>query len=762
MASVSPLPFRNRRPPDEPPAFVPAVSIEPEPFDPRRLLGALRRRKYLIGGIMLLGAGLGMLWANQIVPLYSAQVTLVIEGKRQNIVNIESVAQGLTPDFYTNETQAAVIASRENVGRVVDRLNLYEHRLFDPSRAPPSAGLLDVVRAAARGWLGGEAEEAREAFDPFAGMTPEERRAARREHLIDAFLGGLSVIPSQRARLVTVSYSSHDPVFAAEAANATAEAYLREQLDSRGSVTQRASQWLSQRAGELRDRLIESETRLEEFRRKAGISESEGGSNVLRDQIAKMNADLVASRARRTEAEARYQQIQTLLTASGGTETAAAVLDSPLIQRLREQETVVLRKIAELRTQLRGQHPRLILAENELKDLRDKISNEVGKIVTSLGNELEIAQVRERNLQAELNRLERAMEEQNQAAVSLRALQTEVQANRQLYETVIARFKETDVVDDGLQEADARIISRATVPGMPYYPQKRMMVIVALFFATMIGVGIAILLELLDSGFRTAAQLEDMTGLPAIGGIPRLKRADRRKSPHQVVVQRPNSAYGEAIRSVRTALMLSGIEEAPRTVLITSSVSGEGKTSLSLSLAALAAHSGQRAIVIDCDMRHPSVHEALGTDNEAGLSDYLAGHAELGDVIDIDPDTGLHFILAGSRVPHPAELLGSNQMRALLHRLSGMYELVVLDLPPLLAVSDALVLARVVDRAIYVVRWETTKRETAVAGIKQLVDAGANMAGVVLSQIDIRKQHRYGYQGAGGYYYGHNPKYYSE
>ena len=761
MASVTPLPFRRRRPPDDPPSGRSSVTVEPEPFDPRRLFAALLRRKYMILGFMAVGAGLGVLYATQLVPRYSAETTLLIEGKRQNVVNIESVAQGITPDFFTNETQAAVIQSREIAGKVVDRLDLYNDPLFNPPSQPREAGTLDVIRAAVRGWFGGD-KDAKIPVDPYAGMTPEERRAARRQELIDAFLGGLTVSPSQRALLVTVSYSSTNPEFAAKAANGVAEAYIREQLESKGNVTQRASQWLSQRAADLRRRLIDSETRLEQFRRQSGITEGQGGSNVLRDQLAKINGDLVAARARRSEAEARYQQVQSLLKSGGGSDTAAAVLDSPLIQRLREQETVVLRKISELRTQLREGHPRMQLAQNELVDLRSKISAEVNKIIINLGSELEIARVREATLAAELKRLEGAIEQQNEAAVTLRALQTEAQANKQLYETIVARFKETDVVDEGLQEADARVISRATVPSAPYYPQKRVIFAVALFFSTVVAVALAVVLELLDSGFRTQQQIEDMTGLPAIGAVPRLPRSARDRPPHQVAAQRPNSAYGEAIRTVRTALLLSGVDEPPRTVLITSSVSNEGKTSLSLSVSALAARSGQRAICLDCDMRHPSVHEALGVSNDAGLSNYLTGQVELSDVIEIDPDTGLHFIVAGTRVPHPAELLGSSQMQALLHKLAAMYELVVLDMPPLLAVSDSLVLTRVVDRVIYLVRWEKTRRETACAGIKQLVDAGARMAGVVLTQIDVKKQSRYGYSGAGGYYYGQNPKYYSE
>lgn len=758
MASVTRFPLRRRAGQPEPPP--PPLGVDDHPFDPRRLLGALLARKYMIGAIVVMGVGLGLLYANQITPLFSAQSTLLIEGVQQKVVNIESVAQGIKPDYYTNETQAAVIRSRDLIGKVVDKLDLYNNPLFNPELSPPKAGVLEALHATIAGWFGGG--QAKRRLDPYAGMTPAEKRGAQRESLIDTFLAGLTVTPSQRALLVTVEYVSPDAETAAKAANAVAEAYIRQQLERKDTVTQKATEWLSQRATEMRQKVIDSERRLEDYRRKTGIMEVQG-VNLLREEIAKVNNDLIAARAKRVEAEARYQQVQSMLKSSGDPNTLAAVLDSPLIQRLREQEAQVVRKIAELRTRLRPGHPDMILANSELQDLDKKIAAEVNKIVINLGNELQIARVRENNLNGELHRLERQVDSQNQAAANLKALQTEVQANKQLFETINSRFKETSVVDEGLQQPDAHIISRATVPAQPFYPQKRVILAIAMFFSAAIGIGIAIVLELLDSGFRTPEHLEEMTGLPTIGAVPRLGRADRHHLPHQVITLRPNSGYSESVRSIRTALMLSDPDSAPRTLLITSSVSGEGKTSLSLSLASLAARSGQRVIALDCDFRHPNLHIALKSPNTSGLCNYLTGQAELDEVVEIDPATGMHYIAAGARAPHPTDLLSSSRMHALLRRLETLYDVVILDAPPLLAVSDALVLVRAVDRVVYLVRWEKVRRETAIAGLKQLVDAGANIAGTVLTQVDLKKQHRYGYRGAGGsYYYGQNREYYND
>jgi polysaccharide biosynthesis transport protein len=318
------------------------------------------------------------------------------------------------------------------------------------------------------------------------------------------------------------------------------------------------------------------------------------------------------------------------------------------------------------------------------------------------------------------------------------------------------------VVDDDLQQADAKVISRAVVPGSPYYPQKSVIYTIALFFAAAIGIALSIVLELLDNGFRTTKQLEEMTGYPTLGSVPKLSRQDRHEYPHNVAAKKPNSQFGEAVGSIRTSLLLTGVDQVPKVVLVTSSVPGEGKTSISLCLSSMAARAGQRAIVVDCDLRRAGLHQTLGVSNNLGLSNYLTGQVELSEVIDMEPSTGLHYITAGARVPHPTDLLGSQQMYGLLHQLSSSYDLVVLDTPPLLAVSDALVLVREADRTIFVVRWEKTRRDFVAAAMRQLTESGAKIAGLVMSQVDLKKQGSGSYSSGSGYYYGDGPKYYSD
>jgi polysaccharide biosynthesis transport protein len=238
-------------------------------------------------------------------------------------------------------------------------------------------------------------------------------------------------------------------------------------------------------------------------------------------------------------------------------------------------------------------------------------------------------------------------------------------------------------------------------------------------------------------------------------------RKGRSARPHELAVTKPGSIYGEAVRTIRTALLLSDSERPPVTLLVTSSVPNEGKTSTALSIACQSAKTGQRCIVLDCDLRQSAIHTHFGVPNQIGLADYLVGKARLEEVIEIDPISGAHFIPAGARAPNPIELLGSAQMRRLIKALSQAYDLVVMDTPPVLAVSDALVMVRHVDATVFLIRWEKTRRQAAVSGLKLALEAGAHLAGVVLSQVDVKRHAQYDYADSGYYYGGYN-KYYTE
>jgi polysaccharide biosynthesis transport protein len=736
-------------------------------FDLGQVMHTLWRRKMIIIATSFIMTVLAIFGVMQATPLYVAEAELVVEQQRERALEFSQVLGGGRLDRYTNQTEAAVLMSRGLAGKVVDELDLVNHPLFNYTLAEPEPeGLMDkidiegFIKGLIPDWVREELKgESKGAEDPAAAFTKEELAAFFREDVIESFLGGVDVITSDRSRVLVVSYISADPDFAAEAANALAEVYINETVLRKFAANARATDWLNQQSSELRQRLEASQTSLEAHRRSMGFVDIKGQSSLLAQQLAQLNIDMVRARSTRAEADARFQQIKKLLDSEAGIESAATVLDSPLIQKLREQETDVIRQLAELRTQLRGQHPRLILKESELTDLRKKIGREVEKITASLGNELEIAGIRETTMGDEINRLKEAIHKQNESVVTLRALESEVAANDSIYQAILTRFKETDVQDDVTQQADARLISPAVPPLRPSFPRKKVIVFVVMMASTVAGIVLVFVLEHMDSSFRSLPQIEQMTGVPPLGIMPKLQGfAMRHLRPQDAVLEQSNSMFAESIRSIRTAIMLSS-RPPPCAILVTSSVPSEGKTSLSLTLGRSAGKAGQRTIVVDCDMRLPSVHEELDIPNLRGLAEYLEGSAELEEIIEIDDQSGMHFITAGHNAPNPTDLLNSSRMAQLVERLRQGYDFVVFDTPPVLAISDALVLSKHMDKCIYAVRWGETNRTAVKVGLRNLLESRADVAGVVLTQVDARKHSGYTYGGHNDTY-GTYAKYY--
>ena len=464
-------------------------------LDLRRILSILKRRKVMILGVMFVITSLAALVVSQLTPLYRAEVKLVVEGSRQNIAPIQAVVQGLNPDVMTNETEAAILTSRELAAKAVERLNLVNNPLYNPDLLPKKKGLLSAIFDPITEALFGGAGPSPEA----AGIAPEEKRRELVQATIDKYLRALTVTASDRSRVLALQFVSPDARVAALGANTTAELYILDQLAAKGETTSRASDWLKQHVEELHERVIESEQKLEDYRRQSGIIDT-GGASVYQSQLGRLDEELVLARTKLAESEARAQQVQGLVK-SGNLDTAAAVLDSKIIQSLTDQEAQVSRKLAELKTQLKDTHPQVKLTEHELADIKGKISSEVEKIAANLNNELAIARVRAANLAGQVADMQRKVGQQNESEVTLRSLESEVKANKTIYETLNARLKETNIQQDAsMQQPDARIISRATVPGTPFYPRRDLMILAALVVSAALGMALALVVEYLELG----------------------------------------------------------------------------------------------------------------------------------------------------------------------------------------------------------------------------------------------------------------------
>lgn len=725
-------------------------------LDLRDLLNTLWRRKMMIFSTVILITALTALTVLQITPRYTATTNVMLETRQNNVVDIESVMSGMSAEMATVLSEVEVIRSSSLIRRVVHKLNLIRDPEFNGElrKKPWYQEYLDLETYVSKEFLITVGLRKQKVM-----LAEEEARERLEAQVIEAIKGGLSVAPVRRSLVISISFTSENARKAALISNAIAEHYIVDQLEAKFEATRRATSWLNERIGALRDKVKKTEAAVEAYRSKT--SGRIGQSSKMTDQqISDLNTQLILASTEKAEADARLQQVEQLLSAPGDDlNSAAEVLNSPLIQRLRDQEAQVLRKVSELSSRYGDRHPRMIKARAEYTDLGKSIEREVKKIAQSLRNEMQIARVRQNTLQQNLNRLELRSGKQGKAAIKFRELEREAQANRLLYENFLSRFKETSE-QENLQQADTRIISRADVPLGASFPKKKLTVILAMVGSLFLAVVLVFVVERLDNSFRSSEQLENMTGIPVIGMVPLVTSLLGRKNVSRYLLDNPSSSVSESVRSLRTSLLLSNVDNPPKVIGVTSTVPSEGKSTIAMWLAQVAATSGQKVLLVDADLRRPSVHKNLNIDNSFSLVELLAEDCSLEQAVQKDEQSGV-FILPGKSVQASAlDMLSSNHMATFIQSFRQHFDLIIIDAPPILAVSDAKIIGQIADKMLYTVQWDSTPKKLVQAGLRAATDANIDLAGAVLTQVNTRKHARYGY-GDYGYYYGKYKDYYT-
>ncbi|MDJ0927262.1 MAG: polysaccharide biosynthesis tyrosine autokinase [Gammaproteobacteria bacterium] len=689
------------------------------------ILAALRRRIWVLLGVVLPVVALTFGALTLITPRYTAELLIMIESDgNSRFVSLDSVVAGLAGDAESIQSEAHVLASRALADRVVQQLGL--------DRDPEFTARIDS--------------------DLTAG--------AAYSAVLDAYAERLEIAPLENSRVIAVRFSSEVAEKSAEIANAVANEYLQSRLETKFELTRQANTWLGGRIAELRGKVADAEAAVERARGELGLLEGDG-LTLASQELVELNTQLVIARTDRAEAEARLQQVERLTRTPSGVASSTAVLESPLIQRLREQEAEVERRVAELSSELGDKHPRMIQLRAEAADLRNRIDREADKVIAGLRNQVSVARARERALSESLDQMKARVTVANQDEIQLRALEREAEANRALLDTLLARQKETLSQEDlDFQQPDATVFSPAVVPAEPSYPRKAIVLGLATVGSIILGLLVVLLLELLDSGFRSGEQFEQYTGVASIGFVPTVRKPAEYRTMPGYLAGRPTSAFGESMRTLNWSLRLAFPDDPPRTVLFTSALPGEGKTTIASCMATAESNAGRRVVLIDADIRQPECHDLTGVDREPGLTNLLAGDASLNDVLATSEWSGLHVIAAGTPSPNAPNLLGSRRMKALLAKLVERYDLVIIDSPPVMAAADSRILCTLADATVLVARWGKTRRQNARLAVRQLQAAGARLAGGLLSMVDAKRNAHYGY-GDSGAYSGDLDKYYA-
>ncbi len=720
--------------------------------DLRGLVMMLWRQKFVVIAAMVVGIILAGLAVALIKPLYTGRTLLLIEANAGSGYSkeIEALAASLKRNNSVALSEIEVIRSRNLARKIVMKYEL----MNDPAFNPQTHGVAPLNS----GRPGGDFK-ALSVYTTEMPDLPDDVMDKNVANVVSRFLSRLSVRSVPGSNAVQIEYLANTPQQAAMIANAVADSYIEQRLDNKFESAKKVRGWLDKRLVQLREQVRMAEAQVIDYKARYNIMEGTR-SGVSQEELSQLNQQLVEARVRRADAEAKYEQISGFAKNTEKIENAPDVFRSDLVQKLKLDAAIQQSKLEELKARYGPKHPQIIEARSELEAVRSILKAEVMRTVESIKNELSLAQIQVETLERNMRERSGTQLDEGAAMIRLRELEREAEASRMIYDSFLETYKKGDEQEE-LQDPDARILSYASPPTSSSYPNKRLIMSLGAVASLFAGLALAIILEKLDNTFRSAAQLEQATGVSCYGMIPALKEADP-KEMARYVMTKPSSTLAESVRSLRTTLGLRNLNLNGKTQIITmtSSFPGEGKTTLSVWLARLAAKSGEKVLLIDADLRRPNVHRLVNLKNDATLVDYLTGLKELDEVIQKDDASGMHVIRAAS-VPNSAlDLINSEKMRKFLTSLRQVYGLIIIDSPACLAVSDSVILATLSDATLYTVSWDETPREVVLSGVKQFVDAGYDRMALVLTNVDIKRHAQYGY-GDSIYYYGRYKEYYA-
>jgi polysaccharide biosynthesis transport protein len=677
-----------------------------------------------LGALILTGLAMVM-----ITPTYTATTTLLLERQIPQVLEFREVmAESAESNRFSTEydfykTQYEVLKSRTLAARIIQEQHL----------------------------------ETSSVFKGFAQTSPRpegEHLSAINAELIDAYLAMLEVQSTRQTQLVKIAFHTPDPQLSARLADAHAEGYIRRGIELRTRAHEEAQRFLEERLVELKDRVEKSEAVLNRYRRHKGIISLNDKENIVVDRLTDLNRRLTEAEAERIDIEGQVRLIH-----KGHDVSLPAVINNPLVQSLTRELARLEGEQAHLASLFKSDYPRLAQLQAQVGEARKRLQREIQRVVAGLDSAYQAANAKERKLRTEMEEQKVAALQLKDASVNYAILVREVDTNRQLYDSTLQRMKEMGVAAE-LRASNVSIIDKAEVPRQPSSPKIGNNLLMGMFLGLMGGVGLACLREYLDNTLKTAEEAERYLGLPNLAVIPDFLALSRRgrvlwtfpsicrqvlgapaADRDLILARRAFSAMTEAYGNLRTAILLSSAEESPKLMLFTSAMHGEGKTTTVANTALVFARLGGNVLIIDADLRHSHCHKVLGLEHGPGLAELLTGLRELPELIRQTHIERLFLLGSGSMSPDPAELLGSQKMRDILAALRERFDYILIDAPPIIPVSDAMLLSTMVDGVVLLVGAQTTPKQLVWEARTRLSYARAGILGAALNRVNVGSGH---------------------
>ena len=691
----------------------------------------------LIVGIFAAVVTIAMLESYSATPMYQTQARIVIQDERSTAVaNLNSTGPTYwqDPEPYFN-TQYRILQSRGLARRVVRKL---------PPAPVPEPSTLSRVLSMPRQLINRWRKPAASAAD---AEPPAPDESAAELAAIGEFLGGVEILPVKGTRLVEIAYTSPDPQYAALAANTLAREYVQANLDLKLANTTNTISWLGDELGKQRQKVEAAERAMAEYQEGQNAMSLNEGQNIVIARLNSLNEAVTKAKTVRLQKEAAYRQLGSLTGASANADTFPVVAHNSTIQEIKQQLANLNSEKAKLSQRYGVNHPEMAKIQNQIESASQRLNAETAKVLESIGNEYRSAVAEEKNLSGSLEDQKRQAIELNRKSITYSILAREAESERQVYNALLQQEKELRVVSNS-RANNVQLMDDAEVPGGPFTPNHSRDWLMALVLGLALGVAAAYTVEYLDDTVKLPDDVTRRLKLPLLGLVPAVGGD---KLP--VLTSAVPHDFGEAFRSLRTSLVFTNGSPGNRTIAVTSTQPLEGKTTTACNLAVALALGGARVMLIDADMRRPGLHRTMGIPNEIGLSHVLTGQARVREAVQRTSENNLFVMTAGHVPPNPSELLSSERMRHLIANLeAGPFDWVIIDTPPVLAVTDAVILAPYMSGLVFVIGAEMTRRAHAERAIQTIQGGKPNIVGAVLNRVDLNRN-KYYYSRYYGYHY---------
>ena len=734
---------------------------EQEQIDLRDYLRVILKRRWTIMTVFAIIVITVAIHTYTATPIYQATTRLVIEKENPNVVSIEEVmaVDSSGTDYY--QTQYKIIESRTVARAVIKSLHLEDSEEFFPK---PKDNFITNLKQSIRKTIGYWKDSIKSLLKTDTDGTPESTEQYDQDSsLVSGFIGRIEVSPIRNSRLLDLSFEAKNPVLATKITNTLARAYIDQNLELKLKAVQDAVKWLHKRIEVERKKVEKAEQALLRYKEKYGIitdftSDTE---QVTAQKLAQLNAQVVNAESIRVEAETRYQQALSLEGSPDMLDSIPEVLSNELIRQIKTMEVELFKRMSELSKKYGKNHPQMVAMESELKTLEKRKFKEIKRVINSLNNQYRVALAKENSLKASFAKQRKESLDLNQKAIQYSVLNREVASARDMYDLLIKRFKETTLTED-MRTGNIRIIDRAEVPRVPVKPKKKLNLLLAIIVGLVAGIGLAFFFEYLDNTIKIPEDLKQHLNIAYLGPTPLIEskgkaQAEGDRTPDLVCLNSPKSTASESYRGIRTNILFSSAGSAPQVILLTSPGPREGKTITTANLAITMAQSGSKVLVIDCDLRRPKIHHLFGVSRDRGMTNLLVGSDGIEKTVVHTQIPNLDLIPSGPLPPNPSEMLGSERMADLVKELRKHYTRILIDSPPITAVTDSMILSKYVDGVVVIIRAGNTVRDVAKNSINQLQAVGAHILGGILNAVDIGKDKYYYY-----YYYQYYHYYYGD